>query len=328
MKLSDQEKQILAACELHADASLDELQERSGVGKNSIRYALQKLQFRGIIQRVPFVNMYPLGFTDFVVFFSLTSPGPARDISQAFRKLMAHPCVTWVGELGGPYQYGVAIFSQSVSEFVVFLEFLRALFEGATIKKIVRITKRFTRYNRAYLGRGVTKEHLDFGVMDRQMKCDALDETILLTMTNHPALTSRQQAKRIRLPDSTWHHRLRRLKADGIYLGELFSLDTGALGYTFYNLHVYTNGLYGDLEKKIRAWANRHPHVVHLIECIASWDFEIGVEVEQPQQITQIVGELYEQFGGDLVQIEMVPIFANRKYIFFRPFVFTTEEAK
>lgn len=319
MKLSDQERRILVAAELHASASLDELQERSGLGKNSIRYAIQKLQSRGIIKRVPFIDVYPFGLTDFVVYFSITSRIGTLKMRQGLDELLKQSYVTWMGELGGSYQHSVAVFAKSVSEFFSFLEYMGRLFEGMTIKKTVRISKRFTRYNRTYLSPDIQKEHMDFGASERTVELDELDEKILLTMVNDSSLTSRQQAMRIGIPDSTWHHRLRKLKADGIYIGDLFVIDTTRLGYTFYNLQIHTNGLYLDLEQKIRAWAESHPHVVHLIESIAAWDFEIGVEAEMPHQITEVVSELYEKFGGDIVQIDMVPIFANKKYNFFRP---------
>ncbi len=224
-----------------------------------------------------------------------------------------------MGELGGPFQYSVAVFVKSVAEFVTFLEYMSSLFEGTTIKKMVRISKRFTRYNRTYLSKRILKEHMDFGVHEKAVTFDALDEKILLSMTNQSSLTARQQAMRVGIPDSTWHHRLRKLKADGIFVGELFSIDTAQLGFTFYNLQVHTNGLYPELEQKIRAWTDGHPHVVHLVECIASWDFEIGVETETPNQITEVVAELYEKFGGDITQIDMIQIFTNKKYRFFRP---------
>lgn len=319
MKLSDTEKTILAVCELHADDSIEVLCGRTGIGQNSVRYALKKLQARGIIRRVPFVNMYPLGFTDFVVFFSLSTHLSNTPLAQKLNHLASLPEVTWFGELGGQYQYGVAVFVRNVSEFVGFLNKLSKTFEGMTIKKTVRMSKRFTRYNRTFLDPRIPKEHVDFGVVENSVPFDALDEAILLAMTKAPEMTASQQARQIGVADSTWHHRVGKLKERGIYAGHIFAIDTAKLGYTFYNLHIHTNGLSLDLERRLRTWTDAHPHVVHFIECIASWDFEIGVEVEDPQMTTRIVRELYDQFGTHIVQIEMVPIFVNRKYLFFRP---------
>jgi len=320
MKLSDKEKRVLAGAELHANENAAELAQRLGMGINSVRYALRELQRWETIKRVPFVNLYPLGFTDFVVFFSVSSKHGAEKVESGMKALENNNHVTWLAELGGQYQYGVAIFVRDIAEFVSFLSYLTKIFEGMTIKKSVRMSKRFHRYNRTYLDPSIPKESLSFGVVDgAEVRFDETDEKILLAMSNKPTFPVSYHAKHLGIPISTWHSRIRRLKENGVYSGDLFAIDTTELGYVLYNLHVYTNGLYGELEEKLRAWADTHPNVVHFIECIASWDFEIGIEVESPQQITKISRELYETFGNDISQVETIPLFHNRKYTFFRP---------
>lgn len=320
MKLSDNEKRVLAGAELHADINANELAERLDMGVNNVRYALRALQRWGTITRVPFVNLYPLGFTDFVVFFSVFSKHGAEKVEAGIKALEQNMHITWLAEIGGQYQYGVAVFARDVAEFLSFLSYLSCIFDGMTIKKSVRMSKRFHRYNRTHLDPSVPKESISFGVTDQSdIRFDKTDGRILLAITQKPTVPVSYHAKQLNIPISTWHSRVRRLKEQGVYPGDMYAIDTAQLGYALYNLHLYTNGLNAELEERLKAWADKHPNVVHFIECIASWDFEIGIEVESPEQMTKIMRDLYGTFGNDLAQIETIPIFRHRKYIFFRP---------
>ena len=319
MRLSDVERRILAAAELRADATIEELSERTNLGVNSIRYALKKLEGRGMIRRVPFVDLYPLGYTDFVTFFSLATKHHSQEREQFLQTLIASPLVTWIGELGGQYQYGAAIFAKNVAQFVSFLEQISTQFDGIVIKKTVRLTKRFTRYNRTYLDPSIPKDSFIFGVSDKTATLDATDDKILGIMTDCPEYSASHQAKQLGLPLSTFQHRVRQLKHRGILLGQIYAIDIGYLGVSFYNLQVAMSGLSRDQEQNLHAWADKHPNVVHLIECVGEWDFEIGLEVEVPEGITGIISELYNLFGQAIVRVDTIPIFRNRKYVFFSP---------
>ena len=319
MKLSEEEKRVLTAVELHADLSVEDISESSGIKKNSVRYSIHKFQQNGLIRKVPFVNMYPLGFTDFVVFFSITSKNSKSIVQSGLKKLYNSEYVTWIGELGGQYQYGMAIFVKDVAEFVQFLDTLQTYFEGATIRKSVRISKQFKRYNRTFFAPDMPKEVYSFGTTTTPVHIDAIDEKILLTMTKFPELSAHRQAIRANIADATWRYRIQRLKECGVYLGDMYVIDTTMLGYTFYNIHVFTTGIRSAFEEDVRTWASTHPHVVQFIECIAPWDFEIGIDVCIPQQISAIIQEIYHVFGEHIVDIQTIPIFAHTKYTFFRP---------
>lgn len=319
MKLNDGERRFIAAAELHANAPLHELAARADMSANSIRYLISKLQGHRIITPVPFIDLYPLGYTDFVIFFSLSSHGNADERTRFLDMLERSPLVTWIGELGGQFQYGAAIFVHHVSEFLAFLETMTAHTPTMIMKKSVRLTKRFTRYNRTYLCPEIPKESFSFGNHERRVSIDARDEKILHALTQRPTINMRHMAEFLGMPLSTLQYRIRQLEEKGVLLGHIFGVDPARIGATLYNLHVFTNGVSAQAQQHLRAWANAHPHVVHFIECVGEWDYEIGVEVENAQEIIAIVADLHDRFGATVSRIDTIPIFRNRKYIFFRP---------
>lgn len=311
MKLSEREKSVLATVELAADMPTGFIAREVGGKPSQAGYILQKLQDEKIITPTIFVDMYQLGFSDYVLYFSSTSSTPMA-------WLLKHPNVTWVSELSGTYQYGVAMFARHVHEFVSFLDELSNLFGDTIIQKSVRLTKTFTRFNRKYLDPKAPIQSLSFGLTSTSHELTALDDQLLSTLSLNGSLSLREITRQLRVPLSTTHQRFQRLQEKKIIVGSIYSVDAPRFGATLFNVLVYAKGMRETLRKDLYAWSEKHPNVIHFVECVGEWDFEIGVEVLGPEHSTAIVQELNERFGKDLVKTETLPILRNLKYVFYR----------
>ena len=84
MKLTDKERKVLACVELQADMPIDQVRKQSGLRDHTIRYALKRLEERGIIQKIPVVNLSVMGFTMHNIFFSLSAESSRQKNSLAF----------------------------------------------------------------------------------------------------------------------------------------------------------------------------------------------------------------------------------------------------
>lgn len=319
MKLSDREKTILANVELRANASIADLAKRSGVRPTRISYVLKKFSENGIITPTVFVDMTKLGYSDYVLYFSIASKAGSKHAREFVEFLLSSPYVTWVSELSGSYQYGAAIFAKNVNELVTFFDVLSEKFGDLLQQKAIRLTRTFTRFNRKYLDPRAEVQSVSFGFSPAQKTIDDIDEKILLALATGGEASLRRVALKNNLALSTCHRRARSLEENGIIAGHLYFIDATQFGSTLFNVLIGTRGLRASLRKALLAWSANHPNVIHFIECVGEWDFEIGVEVQRPEQSTQIVQELFEQFGDEIVHIEVMMILRNLKYIFYRP---------
>lgn len=318
MTISQQESLILSAIELDADRSITVLQELTGYRSHTIRYAIQKLEQAQVIKKIPFVDMYPLGYQDFGFYFSLASLH-SKAKEQLMQALTTSPLITFLLELGGDYQYGASMYAKHVAEFTQLLDQLSALSSDLFFDKSFTLRVSMTRFNRKYLSPTAPIQERTFGNTKTPASIDKTDENILQILTTHGTISQREAARQLGLSFSVVNHRLQQLTDKHIFQGMTYAIDPIRLGMQTFQLLIFAKGLSLGFQEELYLYAKNHPSAVYFVRCIGTWDFELGVEVERSQDVTHIAQELYEKMGQHLTGIKIIPIFSVLKYAFFRP---------
>lgn len=317
MILSEAEKKILSFTEFQADVPISKLAQNLKMRTHTLYYALNKLEVEGIIKKVPFINMSKLGYSDYYVFFSLSShESKQRDVLIAFFK--NHYLVTWFVELGGEYQYIAALYVKSTIEFSNFLIELSTKFGGLFFKKAFSLHIRFARFNRTYLFPETKRQIISTQVTENTVKIDEFDDKIFTCITEYPQKSKQEIARLLNIPFSTLHYRLQILKKQKILEREVYFIDTTKLGIQAFELLVYTKGLDATFSDQLFEFAKKNINVVHFLQSIGAWDFQLGVEVETMHDATKIVEELHDKFGNIITNIMIIPLFKQLKFKFYR----------
>lgn len=313
MKLSDKERLVLAAAELRAEAPVELLRKETGLREHTIRYAMRRLQQREVALPVPLVNLQILGHTIFNVFFSVGAL--KRATRHALLKTLTEaPEVVWVGEFGGEFQYGIAVVGTHIGTALEFLAILAKKFPNLFFDKSVAIQSSVTVYYRKYLSTKKFSVHpLTCRYTPRIVEIDDLDRKVLTGIASYGAESHRQIALRLKMPLSTFELRVRKLKDKGVIVGQILAVNCALFGMQAYKLLIYAKGMNIELAKALGRFSELHRNVVYFIECIGTWDFEIGVEVANPQEVTEIVQELYEEFGALINTIKLLNKFSDTK---------------
>jgi DNA-binding Lrp family transcriptional regulator len=318
MRISEQEARILSVVEFHADLTLPEIQKRTGYRAHVIRYCLSTLERAGVIRSIPFVDMYPLGYQDFGFYFSLAAL-QSQAKQELLRVLKESPFITFLIELGGDYQYCAGMYVRHNGEFIRILDHLSERAENLFFDKAVTMRVALTRFGRKYLNPTAPLQMLSFGETRTRVELDTLDERILTVLNQHEGGSMRALAQQLGISFSTAQHRLQRIKKSGVFRGRMYTIDPMRIGRQAYLLLIYAKGLKHSFQSELFAYAKRHPDIVYFVRCIGAWDFEIGVEVERAEHVTQISQEIYEKMGTDILSIKILPIFSFLKFMFFRP---------
>ena len=183
MKLSDQERRVLAAVELNARKSMRELRRETGFRDHTIRYHLDRLQQRKVVEFKPFINIYPLGYQDYAFYFSLAAEKEVIK-EKLIQDLKGSARVSWLGTMGGDYQYGVAVCAKHQQEALQFLYDLSARYPGAVFQKALSLRVSLTLFPRKYLSTGGKSGHapISFGGAPTAASLDGKDFDILSTL--------------------------------------------------------------------------------------------------------------------------------------------------
>lgn len=314
MKLNDKEARILSCVELQADLPLAKIAKETRQQEHSIRYYLKNLEERGIIQRAPFINVEALGYQFFGIFFSLRSDSTSR-ATEITNRLMEAKQVVWLAELGGDYQYGVAISAKHINEVQSFLFELSKDFPEIFFEKSIACQFQMIRFPRLYLNPG-GKQQTTFSVAGPYplADCDELDRKILSALAQHKPKSRRQLGQLIQVPLSTIDLRVKKLEEKKIIMGYVYQVDSSVYGMGSYTLLVYSKGLNKDFHDQLITFASQHPSIIALYACLGSWDYELNLEVSNNQEVVNISRQLTEQFPENISTIKVLSKFREIKF--------------
>jgi len=327
MTISEKQQIILSKIEMDASIPLVAIRKATNFRSHTIRYGISCMERDGIVRRSTFINVYPIGYVHYAIYFSLSPQSKSQ--KQSFLDfLVASPNVSWLAELGGDYQYAMAISVRNPSEVSKFLSLITETFGNVLSQKSVHVRTNFTQFNRKYINAqppkflsfGPTVPSLITDVNPFFVKLDATDHKILRALGQNLYPTEREAQFRLQIPHTTWRNRVNRLREQGVIIADFYLVSPSKLGMQSFELLVHAKGVRANLSERLLAFATSHPRIVHFVEGIGEWDFELGVEVENAQDIVAVTEEIHEAFADDILALKTLPLFANLKYSLY-PFV-------
>jgi DNA-binding Lrp family transcriptional regulator len=325
MRLLDQERRVLAAVELDAFKSMAEVRRETKFRDHTIRYHLDRMQRRGVIELKPFINIYPLGFQDYAFYFSLAGEKEAAK-RNLIQDLKASTHVSWLASMGGDYQYGVSVCAKHHQEVIRFLDALSSRYPGAFFQKALSLRVSLSLFPRKYLGNiKAGQKPISFGGEPTRLDLDDKDLAILAALEHSRFESFREIGRALGMPATTLQHRLSRLEQSGVIAGYVYRVDPAAIDMQHFRLLLYVRGVSAKLRERLYSYSAAHPHVTYYIECLGSWDYELGVEVEKAEQMTAVAEQIYQNFGAELAALKILPLFQHYK---IENFPFKPEDLK
>jgi DNA-binding Lrp family transcriptional regulator len=313
MKLSSQQARILVAAQLRADQPISKLRAKLSTKEHTIRYTLERAKRLGIIERRYFINLFKLGFLQHELFFSISAEKRGvRDSLLA--RLKRADNISWIGRLGGDYQYGVNICSRDLHATVTFFDDLSASHGGDIVEKNLSLRVSLTFFGNRYLAPNQKiSSPLSYLNSPDIVSIDDTDHRLLRAITSDGELSGHDIARSLGIPQSTVDYRLKRLRSDGVIVGAYYVVRGEMLGVMSFLCLIRTRGISARFREAIAKFCLAHPEVVVMIESIGSWDFELVIDGFSAEQVMRVSESLLDLFSGAIQWIKMVPIFGYPK---------------
>lgn len=313
IKLSEKERNILLCSQLDAKAPTSLIRSKTGYRDHSIRYALQRALERDLLKRRCFVNLCRFGFTQYEIYFSLSSEKKySRD--EVLEIFLNSEKISWVGELGGEYRYGLNICVRNICEVADFFNHLSQKFGLLFQEKAVAARLSLRYFGNKYLSKEKFHDsYLSYEATERTSEFDETDHRILTGLMEVDHSSHRDLARKTGLPFSTLEYRIKRLELNKIICGYYYQINSQLLGVQSFLLLVNVKGFTEKMRKRFVLFCKEHPNIVVLIEAIGNWDFELEVEVEDSREIRTLTQELHDSFGTYIQSIKVLPSFGYPK---------------
>jgi DNA-binding Lrp family transcriptional regulator len=308
---SEIEYKVMRVAELSSGLSYDEVAKRAGCKPHQARYAVAKFTRLDIIQRRVFINTYSFGLERYAIFFTLsTQRGALR--KSFIEYLKRSPNVVLLLEIGGEFQFEINVVAYSLREFISFITDVAERFSNVIANRIIS-----TQVEHRFFGTKILAPNLRlsdeprYGVTDHIVELDDLDKRLLSAAAALGELRFREIARQLGAPTSTVEQRMKKLVHDEVITGST-SLFEG-IGIHEFILLLYTQGSDTTLRRDLLAFCRSNARVHFFVESLGNWDFELGIAVKDPIEVTHVIEELYDKFRERIVGFKSLPLFKRHK---------------
>lgn len=317
LSLTPNERIVAFAAQFRARASVSELSTATGLRAHTVRYALDRLLERKILQPYSFIDIEGIGYTAYNLLCALSSH--RQSVRLGFeRALVQHQNVSSVYRIGGDYHYRILILAKSSRELLETTDRLVGASGDTVFDRSFVIRCGAWLFSRKYLHpKGRPAAPLEVASRSSSRALDPIDFQILQLVGQEGGWQLSGIASKLKVPISTVEYRIRKLQKDGVIKGWVYSVEAGAIGMFSYRLHVEMRQVDPATARALYSFCAKHLDVFSLTRCIGSWDYEIAIEVETQEQVTEIVQSLYESLSATVRSIRAIPIFSCLKSSMF-----------
>lgn len=321
LRLSPVERGILAAAKHRANEPIRHIGRLTGYRDHTVRYHLANLVEKGIVYgRVPFINVYPLGYYYITLTFSFRTESE-KDKRKILDALIASEQVSFLGAVGGDFQYIVAVCVRSNSEFASFLESLTTVHGNFFHEKSLSTHLRFDAFSSKHLDTEIAAPPvLSYGDVGSKVNIDEVDHKLLSLLSTGSYRSQRDLARATGIAMPTVNRRIKRLEEAGVIAGYIYRTDLTTIGIQEFVLLVHARGVNPDFKNELSLYASQHPNMVRMIQCLGTWDYEIGIEIPEARKLCEIIDGLYERFALEINKVKILQLFEHLKFSAY-PFI-------
>ena len=102
-------------------------------------------------------------------------------------------------------------------------------------------------------------------------------------------------------------------------MGQTIELNLKYLGRQTHKILVFAKGTTPELSEHLYKLNAKHSIVSHYIECLGPWDYELNIEVESLNEVTEFCNELQREYGesiSDIVALNVAVVHKLRRCSF------------
>lgn len=314
--LDQKDLNILATASLRPTTPINQLQKILGYKSHTIRYVIHKALESKLIQPHCFVNLNLLGFNQYEIYFTISSTNSVIR-NNLLKYFDSNNSISWVGEVGGDYHYGMNICTKSVMEVSRVLDEISELSNNSIFNKdvVIRVSLDYFGISNLQNFGKKSKKLMHSYSSDLKRAVIEIDETdkLILKSVMESPLDKKIISKKIKMPLSTLEYRIKKLESQGIIVGYYYSMDLSRIGMQAFLFLIGVNGNLSEIYKKLLNYCIDEKNISVLIRTIGSWDFEIAIDVKDAKEAQFSAHKLFDFMGKELKFLKVLPLFAYKK---------------
>ena len=308
---------VLACVEHHADIEATEVAKRLKRPARVVQYSLSRMQERGVLSWSPFIDVYRFGLSYYGIYFSVNG---TRSKKQALlESLIADKGIVWVAQLGGEFEFAVAICAEHAWEAPELFYGLTDRAKVEVTRKVISVRTMIADLPRRYLG-CTTKSSKCFisKPTKNTVTLREMEERVLHVLAHEKFSSYRQAAAKAGMAVATFDYHLKRLREKEVLLGTQYLVDSRKLGREPYKLFVRTSGMKPGFYRTMYDYVlAKIPEAYHFVACFGAWDIEINVDLSGLPELTRIAQQFLEDFPTEVTEVRSSAVLKVHKLLRF-----------
>jgi DNA-binding Lrp family transcriptional regulator len=310
MKSSPAELAIFAALRFKADSAPASHFALTGQRHEAVHRAITKGLDERVILFTSVINTYLIGLHRYSIFFSLSSEGRSKR-AKVQELIQGSEIISWGAELGGDYDLGITLLAKSPADAYSRLENFNRLVGDVFQERAINAQLRMFLYPLKFLAPNAKHEEpVEIGPQDAEVPLSLFQLSLLRWLANNGQPSIKDMSRAIGASAQEIEEGIGYLKKTKVLACVGLIPHAEKLGLQIFLLLVHTKNSHPGLKESVRAFCEKHQRIDRLIECLGTWEFEIGLCVEHEGEAATIAEELTQTLGQERIShIKIIPLY-------------------
>ncbi len=294
------DRKILAELDRDAHISYSGLGKKIRVAKETVKYRIQQLEKRKIIEGYYVsMNYSKLGLTFYRIYLKLQDTNQKID-EEIINHLMRSEKVNVLYRINGPYHIALGVWARDVWEFEGFWSDFRCRFGKNISCSQCSVITEYQEFSRSYLDPKSESEKISVSII-QNTKPEALDEIdfrLLAFLSNNARAPLVKIANALGISVSIAAYRLKTLRQKGVIVGFKPLINLAAIDREYYKVDLWLRKF--DREDEVRAHILGHPAVVYTERTLITSDIEFDLEVADFEEFMELLDSFKAKFPDEI----------------------------
>jgi len=314
LKIDQKDRRLLIELDRDARQQNMKIARKIGVGPDMVQYRISRLEKQGIIKSyLAYINFHKIGYIDFGLYlnFIYKDEEQKKEFVDYINNLQN---VTYFSNVGGNHDYIIGILAKNPIKFNEIFNQIINRFSASIhdYESVTRISLNHFPRNYILKTKDLELSHY-FGGDLEDIYLDEIDKKLLHILSQNARIKIIDIALKLKQPHSTIRSRIKKLQQKKIITGYYTLINPKRLGINYYTLTIKVNNSEQEKYKKLLSLCQHNQNITWLIKTIGSWNYEIGVEIENPEKLQELLITL-RKACPEITKIGLYTVFKTIKY--------------
>jgi DNA-binding Lrp family transcriptional regulator len=218
--------------------------------------------------------------------------------SEIISYLQKNEKVFWIGDCHGKWDLIIGVWSKSLEDFFYIHDEFMNNFSEFVLTKEVSISRFNLQFNRRWMYNDNEEvKEFNFGEKESLISLDDDDKKILKELSTNSRIKIIDISRKTKILPDKIKYRLKSLEKKGVIKGYKCLLNAKKLGYIATKVNIYFKSIDQNKKMEFFEFIKQMDNSIYIVETFASWDVEVGFEVESHDSFYNIIDRILEKYS-------------------------------